>query len=294
MRTLVATDLSEASDEALRQAFASARSAGGPVAICHVMPEFAQVQGLFPLDAPSDLAADFEPRAQTINAMREQLRRVFPTAAEDVEMRLDEGAPYAGILNQAERWRADRVVVGSGTKTGIERVLLGSVAARVVRYAHCPVLVARPVAAGAVLVATDLSDPSMPALRAGAEEARLRQVPRLVVLHVEEVAEVAVAPAFFGAAPIALPENLLQERREAARRLIEGALERFEMTAEIEVVYGDAAHEILQRSESLPAEVLVVGTRGRTGFSRLLLGSVAERLVRDASCSVLAVRLMAE
>ena len=125
MRTLVATDLSEASDEALRQAFASARSAGGPVAICHVMPEFAQVQGLFPLDAPSDLATDFEPRAQTINAMREQLRRVFPTAAEDVEMRLDEGAPYAGILNQAERWRADRVVVGSGTKTGIERVLLG-------------------------------------------------------------------------------------------------------------------------------------------------------------------------
>lgn len=294
MRTLVATDLSAASDEALRQAFAGAQTTGGPVAVCHVTPEFAQLQGVFPLDAPADLATHFDPRAATIEAIREQLRRVFPSDAGDVEMRLDEGAAYAGILNQAEHWRADRIVVGSGGKSGIERVLLGSVAARVVRYAHCPVLVARPIVGDAILVATDLSDPSMPALRAGAEEARLRKSARLVVLHVEEVADVSAAPAFFGAVPVVLPENLLQDRRAAARELIETALERFGTSAEIEVVNGVAAHEILGRAESLPAQLLVVGTRGRTGFSRMLLGSVAERLVRDAPCSVLAVRLMPE
>jgi nucleotide-binding universal stress UspA family protein len=66
-------------------------------------------------------------------------------------------------------------------------------------------------------------------------------------------------------------------------------LERVRATGEVRVIDGPAS-AITELVESLGAELLVVGTHGRTGFSRLALGSVAERMVRAASSSVLVVR----
>lgn len=290
MRILIATDFSPASDEALRQGFARARAVGGQVVVCHVVPEISQLQGLFPQQYAVDLARHMDQQPKALSAIREQASRVLHDSSVEPDMCIDEGAPYAAILTQAEKWGAQMIFVGSGTRSGLERLVLGSVAARVVRYAQCPVVVTRPGKSGLVLVATDLSDPSMPALEAGAEEARWRNA-RLVVLHVGEVANATVASAFMGAVPVVLPEDLLLVRRNAAHELIRTALDRFAIQADVEVIDGDPATEILNYAESLPAELLVVGTRGRTGLTRVLLGSVAERLVRDAPCSVLAVRL---
>ncbi len=56
-------------------------------------------------------------------------------------------------------------------------------------------------------------------------------------------------------------------------------------------VQGDAATAILEAARTLPAELVVVATRGRTGIARMVLGSVAEKVVAHAHCSVLAMRL---
>src|SRR6185437_12328429 len=96
---------------------------------------------------------------------------------------VDTGSPDAGIVRVADEVRATLVAVSNRGATGLDRLLLGSIAARVVRYAHCPVLVARPhEKTGRVLAATDFSEAARPAIALAAQEARRRGA-RLTLLH---------------------------------------------------------------------------------------------------------------
>jgi nucleotide-binding universal stress UspA family protein len=83
------------------------------------------------------------------------------------------------------------------------------------------------------------------------------------------------------------------ERASLARQIIEGKLDRLEAKGEVQIVDGDPSTEILRLVELLPAELLVVGTRGRSGVTSVMLGSVAANMVHSAPCSVLGVRLAA-
>jgi nucleotide-binding universal stress UspA family protein len=74
------------------------------------------------------------------------------------------------------------------------------------------------------------------------------------------------------------------------RATIEKEIERVGAKGEASVIDGTPVSAITDQAEEIAAELIVVGTHGRTGFSRLTLGSVAERVVRAASCSVLVVR----
>lgn len=170
-------------------------------------------------------------------------------------------------------------------------MVLGSVAEGVVRHASCPVLVARPSpATGRVLAATDLSDPSFPAITAANAEARRRKA-KLTVAHCMDFPPTMMALGFAPVAP--LPPDAQGSRvarsDEAAARVRE-TLAKLGVTAEVVVAEGTARATIPEIAEQLPAELVVVGTRGRTGLKRLLLGSVAESIVRHVGCSVLAVR----
>jgi len=77
----------------------------------------------------------------------------------------------------------------------------------------------------------------------------------------------------------------------AAEGRLRDALTRFAIDGEAIVKSGPAAQTIVDLAASAPAELVVVGTHGRTGLSRLTLGSTAELVIRSATCSVLVVRL---
>lgn len=176
---------------------------------------------------------------------------------------------------------------------GIPRLHLGSVAEQIVRHAHCSVLVARPTSnRGVVVAATDLSDPSMPAITRGAEEAHRRGA-RLVVTHAIDFAGGMLSPDAFFLDAVRSDESATVggRLREAATDALRQALRACGATGDTHIVEGRAAAAIVRCADELGAELLVVGTRGRTGFARLALGSVAERVIRTASCPVLAVRL---
>lgn len=205
----------------------------------------------------------------------------------------ERGEAYAEIVRRAEAWGADLIVVGSHGETSLSRVLLGSVAERVTRHAHCTVLCVRPKrGTGVVLAATNLSNPSLPAVGRGAEEARHRGA-RLVVAHAVDTllaSYLASASAFFGSA-VSLPS--LEAQQQARANLLEvlrQAMARVGAEGEPLVVDGGAVSGIIRTADELQADLLVVGTHGRTGLPRILLGSVAEQLVRLASCSVLVAR----
>jgi universal stress protein E len=290
-RILAATDLSEPSYEALRQAFSRARQSGAPMAVCYVLSATAEGWPLLPyanVPLPEHLRGG---EAGALRDLEQTLARVIPGAKPEIFV--EWGSAYAQIVRRAESWQADLIVVGSRGATGLPRLLLGSVAERVVRHAHCKVLVARPATArGVVMAATDLSDPSLPAVAAGAAEAT-RMSSRFVLVHAIDFSGLglmAVASAPFAAPPVLPGADAVREMRSAFEGTLRDIVAKLAVEAESIVLEGSPAAVIAQHAADIGAELLVVGTHGRTGLSRLALGSVAERLVRLVPCSVLAVR----
>jgi nucleotide-binding universal stress UspA family protein len=157
---LVATDLGPGSDEALRQGHALANALGGPLHVCHVMPDLLTVRMLFPQVQQRDDAAVQDLEQHAGDLVRVSVERLTGRPPRDFRAAVVSGSPHSGILRQAETIGAGVIVVGAG-----------SVAERVVRYARSPVLVARPSSPGVVLAATDFSDSALPAVAAGAAEA---------------------------------------------------------------------------------------------------------------------------
>jgi nucleotide-binding universal stress UspA family protein len=290
-RILVAVDLSDESVAALKTARALADARGAALAVVHVLASIGDVQPFFPQSYGINATNLLELERLAGEALERRVAEV--EGCSDVERFVELGAPYAEIVRRAEAWSADLVVVGSRGRTGISRAMLGSVAEHVVRAAHCAVLVARPArGSGVVMAATDLSDPSLPAVARAAEEARLRGA-RLVVMHAMErslAAYGAGAAALLGnVAPSPTAEDH-EQMRSSLVTLLGDAMRRFGAEGEALVLDGGAVASVVRAVEEQKADLLVVGSHGRTGLARLLLGSVAEKLVRLADCSVLVVR----
>jgi nucleotide-binding universal stress UspA family protein len=275
---LIATDLSEAADIAVREGAAMADRPADALAVVHVIPSMVR-EGYFSTRDDQREAQAKQVVERATRALRDRVKAAAPQA----ELFVDEGRDYASIVRRAETWRADVVVLGSHGRTGLSRVL-GDVADKVVRHAHCSVLVARPsTARGWVLAATDLSEPSLAAVKAAGAEARrrgaqLRVVQAVGLLHVE--------------VSYLLEPSISRQGTEfdSMRAMLREAVAKLGVEATCDILDAPAASAIVREAEALGAELVVVGMRGRTGLSRIGIGSVAEKVVRAAPCSVLVAR----
>ncbi|BCJ57115.1 hypothetical protein Jiend_05370 [Micromonospora endophytica] len=190
-----------------------------------------------------------------------------------IEVRQVAGGPGATLVEESRR--AELVVVGSRGLGGFAGLLLGSVGTQVAAHAHCPVLVVRPPdrpvpTEGPVLVGVDGSEPAELAVGYGAEEAARRGT-ELVLVHVadeRDAAEDGAAAALLATAAAAVrgshPDLVVTERLLTAAKPDQALIE----------ASGEAA-------------LVVAGSRGRGGFTGLLLGSVGQALVHHARCPVL-------
>jgi nucleotide-binding universal stress UspA family protein len=287
---LCAVDLGDGTDLVLRHAHELAEREGRPLDVLFVLAgDSVGGHSVVPLEqAPySDLPAL---QRNALDALQARFDSAVGRAAGGARFSVETGAAYAVIVEQAESRRAALVVVGAHGSSGAGRPALGSVSERVVRYAPCPVRVVRETGPGRhVLAATDFSEPAGRAVRAAAEEAR-RIGGRLTVLHSLEVASVFAAPL---PGTLVVPPMTSEHRARAiadAHSRLSEAVRGLDLEVEPLVTDGDAAQDVVGAAESLPARLVVLGTVGRTGFARLLLGSVAETVVRQAPCSVLVVR----
>ena len=292
-KIFVGLDFSPGSYEALRQAHSRAASTGAKLAVCHIVPNELRSNLLFPhinrlaaLKVPLEL----EGVAETVSA---RVSDITGRTQAEFDLIVDDGTPYAAFLTHAEKWLADLIVVGSHGTTSAADVLLGSVTNKIIRYAHCAVLIIRPgERAGGVVAGTDFSDPAFPALRAAADEAR-RTGAELTLVHSLDLAWSAVSyPSMaFGGVPINLSGDQLHELESAARARLDEALNQLGVQGQTRVTQGSAGPALIDLASYVKASLLVVGTVGRTGLKRALLGSVAETVSEGASCSVLIVRL---
>jgi len=285
---LAAMDLDNGSAELLRQADALARSQNVQLSVCHVLPEIFAVRPLFPHLHLDDALNRSGLEAAVRDALLERIRAVTTRELSQTEIEIEQGTVHAGILRAAERIGAGGVVVGG--KVDHEGLhILGNAAEHVVRYAHCPVLVARPSPAGKVLAATDFSDPALPAVEAGAAEARRRKAD-LTIIHAIDLLPM-VSP-FYGEFYNGPPMDLSDQMRDLWQQRLDECVHHFKAKGGGLLRNGPAASTILSAASELPAQLLVVGTHGRTGLNRIALGSVAEAVVRGAPCSVLVVRFL--
>lgn len=133
-----------------------------------------------------------------------------------------------------------------------------------------------------ILHPTDFSRASEEAFRFAVSLARDYGA-KLTVLHVAEPPVIA-----YGEGPV--PFNPVEYKEALRQRLHQLQAHDPEVKVEWDLIEGHPATEILRTAEEVPCQLIVLGTHGRTGLSRLLLGSVAEQVLRNARCLVLTVK----
>lgn len=204
--------------------------------------------------------------------------------------------PVHGIRSAAERYDADLIVIGTQARAGLPRAFLGSTAEGVIRSSLIPVLAvhadapappAGDVFAAGVLVALDDSSPSDAAALV-ASRFVAAYTPRFVACGVVDSETLYERAATYGYDP----GPLASEMRAHARAVVEAALGRaaFAVAVAIRIVEGKPAGTIVETARSEGVGAIVIGSHGRRGVQRLLLGSVAEAVLRSSHVPVLIVR----
>jgi nucleotide-binding universal stress UspA family protein len=192
------------------------------------------------------------------------------------------------IADRARSLGADLVVVGTHGHTGLKHVLLGSVAERTVEYAPCSVWTVKGAGAESprtIVVGQDLSEAGAEALPTAAEWARGSGA-KLHLVHALQIPMPLIAPY-----EVAIPEGIIEgARREAQQQLEQAAKSVTGVSVTTELASTPAHTALVDAATRLSAELIVTGSRGLTGLKHALLGSVAERTLRYAPCSVLTVR----
>jgi nucleotide-binding universal stress UspA family protein len=273
---LVATDGLEGADAALRAAQAIARRTGQRI-------EVLAVHEPLPLMAPEvQLAPGPDAEAESRSALRvrvlEQLMRINAEGRWPVDVVT--GQPAAVIARAAKRIGATLVIMGLGEHGLYERLLGDEMVLRVIRLGTVPVLAVAPGflgLPGRVLAATDFSESSVRGVRLA--ESLMCERGTLTLAHV-------MGPDM-GATNWKRDNAPYQGSLGFAFDLIGASLPRRDVTLHREVVGGDPAATLLERAELLQADLIVAGSHGHGFLTRLWLGSVSQRLVRGARCSVL-------
>jgi nucleotide-binding universal stress UspA family protein len=283
---LFAADFSENSQDAFRTACSLAVEDKNRLFVVHV------VEPDWVAKAPHYLGQWVVPPSET-ESLDEFLQRhmgevYVPTHPLDVQYRTTEGIAPEEILRLAEEIGADLIVMGTHGRTGLRRLLAGSVAVDVLRRARCPVLALRshdrPRTAEEIRVIlhpTDSSDGSGAALQVARSLARDRGA-RLVLLHVVPL------PTFPSDVAEPVDPQAYRAVMEAVRAHLDGPDLKYPV--ETQLRQGDAANVILHLAQEVGSDLIVMGTQARTGLGRLLLGSVAESVLAKADCPVMVVK----
>jgi nucleotide-binding universal stress UspA family protein len=303
-RILCPTDFSDFAERALRRAASLARWFGAKVTVLHaiqpvpwIAPGAGWAAGIV---VPQDL---LRPVREDVAKRLEEFVAPFGGEGVTVETRLDEGDAARQIEAVAEALPADLVVMGTHGRGGFERLVLGSVAEKVLRRAPCPVLTVGPQDAISpssplfqrILCAADLGEGSQGVLHTALSVAA-ESLARITLLHVVDRlpgmgagGPDAPARALRPAAELAALQSRLMD--EAKEQLIEAARPARDFSEVSErVEMGKAWQEILRVAEDIEADLIVMGSRSQTSLGRLFLGSTANQVVRQARCPVLVVR----
>ena len=299
-RILFPTDFSECAERAYTHAALLSARHGSELHVLNVLPPHV-VPANNPMAFLKETAAGCElleiaapapaPASHTTAAMTAFVPPSGAEAPPTVYSQLLSPSITKGILDYGRAHDIDLIVMGTHGRQGIDHLMLGSVAEDVVRNASRSVLTIRfdettppETAVRRILVPIDFSEFST--LDVAVELARTYGA-ELDMLH---VIEESVLPTIYGVEPLSPNAPLYVERTEGALRKLLDATCASDITARQHVRIGHPPRRILEFADERRADLIVLGSHGRTGLSRLLIGSVAEKVVRLAPCPVFTVK----
>ena len=248
----------------------------------------------FPLDVPP--VREFKRSAlEDVGRVIDDARASLAPRGFGIETDVAVGDAKEEIVRAAEEWRADLVVLGARGLGRIKRVLLGSVSLAVARHARCPVLVVkgRPRKLGSVLVAMDGSEDSFQAVRFLLSLPLPRPTKVRLLSVVEPIRYPTSAPRALRGQLIGMLKELENERRGQLEKVLERAATQLDgkvTRVTRSTSTGNPADEIVATAAAHDTDLVAVGARGHGGMARLLLGSVSEKVLRDARGPVLIVK----
>lgn len=290
-RVLFPTDFSDPAEEALPHAVRLARALGAELHLFH-----------------ATVLHDYHPSQDEGFPETESLMEILSKRSRDLLGKLKERGPSTLVIKEAERrgtapapmildyaaeWDIDLIVMATHGRRGLSHMWLGSVAEEVVRRSSCPVLTVRSGAdvgsvtdTGRILVPIDFSDSTDQTLTYATTFSTLLDAE----LHLVHVIEQPIQPVFYEAYTEVVPANNEELARTAGSELLKLKQAKGIDKAKTHVISGFPAQEILDFAEREKIDLIIMGSEGLTGLAHLLLGSVAERVVRRASCPVLVVK----
>jgi nucleotide-binding universal stress UspA family protein len=298
-KMLVATDFSEHSGAALRQALNLADRAGAEVTLAHVITNPA-----WAVEGTSFEAHWRVPRAE-IKRLERKLRQQaderlaealapFRSAARKPRAETLIGVPFVEIIRAVQTKAYDLVVVGTRGLSKVKRFLVGSNAERLVRKCPCPVWVVKASNEGpprSILVPLDFSEEvSGKSLKLAARLTDLFQC-SLCLMHILNAAdEIAQRPGDPATLDLRLQRREL--RRAATRHLRDFAAGHLPSGTgfEVQVTIGVPWQKIGVVSRRLDTDLIVMGSLGRTGIPGFLIGNTAEKVLRHGGPSIIAVK----
>ena len=265
-KLLLSTDGSEFSEGAVRESINLAKTCGSKlytVSVIEVNPEFVAL-------APQ-VVKKFEKETRV---HLESIKTRASNEGVDCEIIAhEEEEPFQYIVDEAAKNNVEMIIMGRRGRIGLKRLMMGSVTARVIGYAPCKVLVvpkAAKVTYKNILVATDGSKYSEAASREAISIAK-RTGSDLIVLSVATK-----------------DENLPAAKRSVNE--VKKIAEKEGIRIEVLTTKGMPYEVIVKTAKEKDAGVIVVGSYGRTGIKRLLMGSVTARVIGHAECPVLVVK----
>ncbi len=295
-RILFATDFSEGAGWAQHQAALWAKQCKAVLDVLHIL----ELQPGMSLENPVLRGYLDSLRKQADQQLDEMVKAMAETGLR-AQSRVEVGIPSQAIQEMAKEFDSDLVILGTRGLGGMEHILVGSTAERVMRMAPCPVLTVREPAqpegtAAApkekrapryrnILVPVDFSDCSLEALEYAIQVAKGFDA-ALLILHVLE-------PVSFGL-DFTLRQveerHQMRLRREAWLNEVQTACTSQGLKAEHTLIGGTPVDSILTHTHHHVYDLIVMGTHGRRGITHFVCGSVAEALVRRAPCPVLTVK----
>jgi nucleotide-binding universal stress UspA family protein len=280
MHIIAATDFSTRSQRALRRAGLLARDRDADLTLVHVVDD----------DQPPDLIALESREAERI--LGEQIGAITELRGLQSRALVVTGDPFDGILRAAASTSADLIVMGAHRKQLLRDIFVGTTIERVIRTGPFPVLmvnkeVEQPYQTA--LAAVDICAPSVNAIRTG-RDLGLPGDERLALVHA--FLPLAKGKLFYaGLSRDTIDGYVADERLRATKELLaflgENRLDDHERPMRIEE--GAPFEVISEAAEQLNPDVLIIGTHGRTGVAKALLGSVTEQIMRSLDVDILAV-----
>lgn len=294
-RLLVPTDFSTAAEVACRLAARLAMRAEAGLIVFHALPEMELLEEV----GRTRGRTQEEVLDDVLDRLREWFETVVPAEIRRflaVEVKVRVGEPTLGIAWAAKRSGADLILMATQGRTGLAHLFVGSVTETVLRTAPVPVLALRSgqedrplTTVQRILWATDLSPVSEGAWPYALKLADLLAA-EVVLLHVVRPAELAGIAEY----PVPPPAGWLERylaplEHELERRQQE--VEALGLAVRRKILVGAPAEIIVEEAQTERADLIVMGTHGRTGLTHVLLGSVAEAVIQKAPCPVLAVQI---